>query len=92
MQVSRCSGIKKIQRGVAAMTAATTLDISVSSVDVTKSRVVKCGQHYSTAGGNDVNIFDNECSVRLLNSTTIRIEKSGSNNYSRVSWELVENA
>jgi hypothetical protein len=92
MQISRYSGIKKIQRGVAAMTAAKTLDITVSAVDMSKSAISLCGQHYSAAGGNDALIYDNACSVNLLNGSAVRVEKAGGGTFARVSWELIEYA
>lgn len=78
------SVIKSIQRGesILAGSSGTTLNITIGAVDVDKTMV-------NVAGGS-ANELGNFTRARLIDSTTLRINKVATSGTSVTSWEVIE--
>lgn len=81
------SKIKSIQRGVFSANNSNVVNVTVASVDMSKTVINFAGCHLSVVG---VSNHDNAVSIVLTSSTNLKFEKAGTANYARVSWELVE--
>lgn len=85
IEVSSGNVTKSIQRGVGTLTTGTTLDVTISAIDVTKSVATITHANASNYAS------DTLVAIEILNSTTIRIYINTSpSNLVYFAWQVIE--
>ena len=77
------SNIKVLQSGEINMTT-NSVDVTISQIDVSKSIAVIT---YTGGSGSKISLFS---TIKIVNSTTITIERGGSLNSNKVCWKVIE--
>jgi hypothetical protein len=81
-------GIKSIQRGTITMTGVTTNFVTITSVDVTNTRVRYLGQSATDAAVNTTE--RSFCYLTLTNATTLTVNRLNGTANVTVSYEVIE--
>jgi hypothetical protein len=87
------SKVKSVQRGILTIsgTGVFYANVTITAVDITKSRLNCSGWYGTSATGSPVGYRANLCTIKLLNSTTVQAQRGddGTESASAV-WELIE--
>lgn len=87
MKSGYISPIKSIQRGVADLTTVSSLDVTISTVDTSKAQLAWLGNRITD---NTATGIQRMGYLELINSTTLRVTRTGTTSGPYVSWQVVE--
>lgn len=86
--ISPPSGIKSVQRGTAYLNSVSSLNVTIASVNMSKSEVKLSTRVYSS--GSDLSVL--MCSVKLATPTQLTFDRAASSGQCFAEWEIVEYA
>ena len=86
------SPVKSVQRGVATLNSVNTLDVTITSVNTSKSMVIAT-DYWDSSSNSATTQFDIDSSRSYCNlsaSTTLQIKRGGTRETVYVAWQVIE--